>query len=114
MIGFILFTLFFATGAFAESTFSGGDGSANNPYLIANTDDMDQLAADVNAGGENLYYGKHFRLTSNLDYTNVTKDEAGNNYTPVGLFYSDGITNKPFRGFFDGYGQHHQRHPCVL
>lgn len=104
MIGFILFTLFLATGAFAESTFSGGDGSANNPYLIATTADMDQLAADVNAGGENLYYGKHFRLTSNLDYTNVTKDETGNNYTPVGLFYSDGITNKPFRGFFDGYG----------
>ncbi len=104
MIGFILFTLFLATGTFAESVFSGGDGSSDNPYLIATTDDMAQLAADVNAVGENLYYGKHFRLTSNLDYTNVTKDEAGNNYTPVGLFYSDGITNKPFRGFFDGYG----------
>ncbi len=100
----LLFALFLATGAFAESVFSGGDGSSDNPYLIATTADMDQLAADVNAGGENLYYGKHFRLTSNLDYTNVTKDEAENNYTPVGLFYSDGITNKPFRGFFDGYG----------
>ena len=100
----LLFTLFLATGAFAESAFSGGDGSSDNPYLIANIADMNQLAADVNAGGENLYNGKHFRLTSNLDYTNVTKDEAGNNYTPVGLFYSDGITNKPFRGFFDGYG----------
>lgn len=100
----LLFALFLATGAFAESAFSGGDGSSDNPYLIANIADMNQLAADVNAGGENLYNGKHFRLTSNLDYTNVTKDEAGNNYTPVGLFYSDGITNKPFRGFFDGYG----------
>ncbi|MBR2211069.1 MAG: hypothetical protein IJ896_06335 [Fibrobacter sp.] len=100
----LLFALFLATGAFAESAFSGGDGSSDNPYLIATTADMDQLAADVNAGGENLYYGKHFRLTSNLDYTNVTKDKAGNNYTPVGLFYSDGATNRSFRGFFDGKG----------
>ena len=100
----LLFALFLATGAFAESAFSGGDGSSDNPYLIATTDDMDQLAADVNSGYFNLYYGKFFRLTSDLDYTNAAKDGAGNNYTPVGLFYSNGATNRSFRGFFDGKG----------
>ena len=95
-----ILALIMAAQAFAWS----GSGTEDDPYLITSTADMDQLAADVNAGGKNLYYGKHFRLTSNLDYTNVAKDEVGNNYTPVGLFYSDGITNKPFKGFFDGYG----------
>ena len=91
-------TLFLLAAAVAHGF--TGSGTEGDPYLIETIDDMDQLAADVN-GGE-LYDGKFFRLANNLDYTDVTKDKAGNNYTPVGLFYSDGITDKPFKGFFDG------------
>ena len=45
-------------GAWADSTFGGGDGSEKNPYIIRTTAQWDQLATDVN-GGTN-YSGKYF------------------------------------------------------
>lgn len=34
----------------AQSTFSGGTGAENDPYLINTTADLIQLSADVNGG----------------------------------------------------------------
>ena len=69
--------------------FSIGSGTETDPFIIANTDDMDQLAADVNGG--TTYSGTHFLLTADLDY-------SGKDYTPVGN------SSNFFCGHFDGGG----------
>ncbi len=41
----VLFAMLLTTlGAWADSTFSGGDGTEANPYKIATTANLDQLA----------------------------------------------------------------------
>ena len=78
-------------GAWADSPFSGGDGSAKNPYIISTTAQWDQFASDVNAG--NAYSDKFFLL--NADITVSTMVGAG----------TTGDNAKPFSGTFDG-GSH--------
>ncbi len=81
-----------AATAWAASTFSGGKGTQNDPYKIANTTDLNQLATDVNNG--NSYSSSFFVLTADITYDKTVED----NYTAIG-----GRTNK-FKGTFDGMG----------
>ena len=84
------------TTAWAQSTFGGGSGTISKPYLIYNTDQLDQLAADVNNG--NTYENVYFKLMADLDYTNKT-------YTPIGgTIHDNGISveESKFRGCFLG------------
>ena len=76
----LLFLLLLAmtTAAQAQSIFGGSAGTNEDPYLIYNTDQLDQLAANVNSGME--YENVHFKLMSDLDYT-------GKTYTPIGISY---------------------------
>lgn len=75
-----------------SAPFSGGDGSAANPYLISSVTDLVQLAANVNSSPANTYVGKYFLLTTDLDL-------AGKTWEPIGYEYS--ISNA-FRGNFNG------------
>ena len=68
--------------------FEGGDGSSNDPYIIATASQLAYLAQQVNGG--NAYEGKYFRQTANFDL-------AGKKWTPIGAGNS-----KPFKGKFDG------------
>ncbi|MBR3491282.1 MAG: leucine-rich repeat protein, partial [Bacteroidales bacterium] len=72
-----------------DPDFSEGSGTETDPYIIRTTEQMDVLAAKVNAGDEKT--GVCFRLEADLDYT-------GKTYTPVGN------ANYGFRGIFDGNG----------
>ena len=75
-----------------------GDGSADHPYIISNTDQLDLLAQRVNAGGDavvNGFDGKFFKLGGNIAYNK----ETANNFTPIGD--NDHI----FYGTFDGDGK---------
>ena len=74
-------TITFTTGLF------DGSGTEEDPYIIATTDDMDELASQVNNG--NNYSGTYFLMTADLDY-------SGKTYTPVGN------EDNPFKGHFDG------------
>ena len=76
-----------AISSFAQS-YSGGDGSENNPYLISSNADMETLANAVNGGKK--YSGTYFLLTQNL--SGITTMIGPN------LSYS-------FSGIFDG-GNH--------
>ena len=78
----------------ASKKFSGGNGSAEAPYLISNTDDLSQLASEVEAGDS--FAGKYFQMTNDIDMIAV-KDihPIGNNM--------DGDLH-PFSGIFDGAG----------
>ncbi len=83
----LLFALLAPTAVWAQ--FSGGSGTEDDPYIIATTDDMDELASQVNNG--NNYSGKFFLMTADLDY-------SGKDYTPVGN------DEYGFKGTFNGDG----------
>ena len=74
-------------------TFSGGNGTAEDPYKISSTTDLNQLATDVNSG--TVYDGVYFIMTTDLTYTKTVE----NNFTPIG------DASHAFEGFFDGKGK---------
>jgi len=87
----------------APSFFSGGDGSASSPYLIAKADDLMALATFVNAPFANASFAdRHYRLASDIDLS------ACGDWTPIGVGFirveeqEDRLT---FRGVFDGAGK---------
>ncbi|MBP3757561.1 MAG: BspA family leucine-rich repeat surface protein [Prevotella sp.] len=74
-----------------------GRGTETEPYLITSTDDLIQLANDVNGGTK--YKDTFFRLAEDLIFT-------GKDFTPIGNEGDDPESledNKPFMGTFDGY-----------
>ncbi len=81
--------LFFiaANSAFA---YSGGDGTPNNPYQIADVNNLLQLGADVNN------YDKCFILTADINLAGITFNDA---VIAPGDYYSPAFT-----GSFDGAG----------
>ncbi len=79
-------------------------GTAADPYLIYNKDQLDLLAHRVNGThGEtaNDYSGKHFRLEADITYDHTGLGDTDSNYEAIGYYYSyDNYCN--FRGTFDG------------
>lgn len=81
-------------------TFSGGSGSAADPYEISTVADLNALATAVNGGTD--FKGKYFIVTADLDYS-VDADEDGMpdySFTPIGYDYEE--DTKSFKGIFDG------------
>ena len=72
-----------------------GIGTEGDPYLIATTDDLDQLATRINNGAD--FTDRYFLLVNDIVY-----DGTENNYTPIGCYQSSGI--KSFNGVFLGNG----------
>ena len=66
-----------------KTKFSGGEGTEDNPYLIATHNDIDYLMR------EQSYWNKYFKLVNNIDLDNATISCIGNE-------------NKKFSGVFDG------------
>ncbi len=81
----ILMATFCIINPVSAGTYSGGAGTAAEPYLIANSTDWQELITTEDD------WGRHFELTSPLDL-------AGVPLTPVG-----NLTTK-FTGTFDGAG----------
>ncbi len=73
-----------------DSIFDGGDGSKENPYRIANKEQLVAFAASLN--DEILYEGKFVELTSDIDISDIE------NWEPVGG------SQFAFDGTFDGKG----------
>ncbi|MBO4343790.1 MAG: hypothetical protein J5844_03940 [Clostridia bacterium] len=68
-----------------------GSGTPEDPYLISSTEDFNKLANLVN-NGNMLYAGKSYKLTTDIDFSDV-------NMVPVG-----NSEDTPFMGDFDGDG----------
>ena len=83
--------------------YQGDEGTEAKPYLIKTIDDLNKLSADVNGG--NKYEGIYFKLESDLDYSDVTVDEGGSNFTPIGWAINSSNEPNDFQGNFDG-GDH--------
>ena len=77
-------------GTIADTYFSYGSGTVEDPYVVATCSQIARLAQEVNAG--NTFKGKYFELHANLNF-------KGNNYTPIGT------QGAPFSGNFDGKGK---------
>ena len=77
------------------------DGSAEKPFIISTTWELDELARRVNNGtgdpnAETGYNGKYFELGDNITYSTVGIGETESNYAPIGN------VDKEFNGNFDG------------
>ena len=72
----------------------GNDGTADKPYTIGSTLDLDCLAYRVNNGND--YADTYFVMTANIDYDTSGLGAEECNYTAIGSYY------KPFSGIFDG------------
>ncbi len=66
----------------SKSSFSGGDGSKDNPYLIA-------TASDFQAFAKSTSLSSHFELVDDIDLTNTSIQVIGS-------------STSPFSGVFDG------------
>lgn len=86
----LLILLAFAPTAWAQ--FSGGTGTADDPYLISSKDDWDALHNQVKDG--NLYTGKFFKMTADI----------GTVTTPIGKTGDGNASGNYFEGTFDGNG----------
>lgn len=72
--------------SYDSSKFAGGDGTKENPYQIANEEQLRYLADSLNA--DNLYAGVYFKQTKSITLTKEWK--------PIGS------AEYPFEGNFDG------------
>lgn len=66
--------------------YSGGNGNENNPFQIANPNDLQELMND------SLNWSKHYILTNDIDCTALTDPK------PIGTHI-----DKTFKGTFDGF-----------
>ena len=81
---------------YAETSFAGGSGSAEDPYQIATAEQLAKLSKDVSNG--TTYEGKFFKLTEDIDLSD-------HRWVPIGIYQlesSGSVTNDSFRGFIDG------------
>ena len=77
------------------------DGSAEKPFIISTTQELDELARRVNNGtgdpdAATGYSSKYFELGDDITYSTVGLGETESNYTPIGN------VDKEFYGNFDG------------
>ena len=80
-------------------TYSGGSGTAADPFLISSNADMAALADAVNSG--NNYSGSYFLLTQDITQTVTTVIGSDNTYCFQGVF--DGGCHSINLNITDGY-----------
>ena len=82
--------LILAIVAFGPTAWAwSGNGTIDDPYLIADASDWNTLATNVNAGIN--YSGEYFKLMANISITTMVGD--------------GGTNDRCFSGIFDGNGQ---------
>ncbi len=88
--GIILFILLFSgsgqSGIVIGADFAGGSGTADDPYIVENADQLDQVRN---------YPGDHFVMSENIDLSGYSRFEE---WQPIG------DESSPFTGVFDGGG----------
>lgn len=80
-----------------DGDYSGGSGTANDPYLLSSPSDIEKLAIAVNE--KTGYSEAHFKLANDIDMSGVKT------MIPIGTnFGEDGSNLRAFSGTFDGDG----------
>ena len=91
---FVSMLLFTSIGTLFAQTYSGGAGTAENPYQISILEDLRYLSVNGEAD-----WDKHFIMTNDIDASDAKNWNDGAGFLPIG---KDG--NSPFGGTFDGGG----------
>lgn len=81
---------------YKADSFGGGDGTAENPYLVSTPEQLALLAYNVNEGGQK-YAGKYFSITANLSLDKTVGSKVV--WVPIGCTYSNS-----FQGTVNGNG----------
>jgi hypothetical protein len=68
-----------------------GDGSAEDPYILANASELNAMRQDL---------GSHYRLGNNIDLRDAVLWDMGRGWSPVGV----STTGQRFTGTLDGAG----------
>ncbi len=97
---------------YAAESFGGGTGTKEDPYLIASEEQLAKLSVDVAGTSDataNSYFGKWFKLTSDLDLSEHRWNPIGQHRWSISLVNPDDergdtISNY-FEGNFDGNGK---------
>ena len=81
---------------FVATDFAGGTGTKDDPYQIANAQQLAKLAEEVNSGvyGK-THSGEYFKLTAPIDL-------SGKRWVPIGY---GNESSHSFSGYFDGNNQ---------
>ncbi|MHC4264760.1 MAG: GLUG motif-containing protein, partial [Planctomycetota bacterium] len=91
----VLFIVFVIAFLVSESygKYSGGDGSAENPYLIATPEDLNDIGNHIED------FNKYFVMVNDINLVNYTAEQ----FNIIGTWetWHSGI-KVPFEGFFDG------------
>jgi len=82
--------LLLLTPLWGRAQYSGGTGTAQDPYQIATLDDMRMLSE---TSGD---WDKHFVLTDDIDAADTENWNDGKGFSPVGSY------DQPFTGSFNG------------
>ena len=79
----------------AENTteFAGGNGTAENPYLVETATHLDNVR---------FYLDAHFRMIADIQFTTADFEEGGDFYDGVHGWEPIGTESTPFEGQFDG------------
>ncbi|MHC4264987.1 MAG: hypothetical protein ACYSUK_03540 [Planctomycetota bacterium] len=78
-----------------SGTYSGGDGSPENPFQIATPEDLNDV------GNHPIDWDKNFIMVNNVNLSAYT----GETFNMIGIYNDEGDPdNKPFTGVFDGNG----------
>ena len=90
------------------TSFAGGTGTADDPYLVSNGKQLAYLAKSVNNGTS--YNGKYIKMTQDIWLNNTDGwtdwdyfNPPANEWTPIGA-YESYTSYHAFRGSFDGGG----------
>ena len=73
-----------------------GSGTSADPYLITSTDDLNQLATNVNNGTD--YKNVYFKQAADIAYSTEGVGDTESNFTAIGN------QSHYFRGHYDGQG----------
>lgn len=90
-------------GAEIADDYDSGDGSAKNPYIIANVAQLRKLAKDVASGM--TYREEHFKLKNDIVINKKVLTDNGElvtNYSDLEQWIPIGTEIAPFCGIFDG------------
>ena len=92
----VLWMALFTMTMVAQGTgWLAGTGTLNDPYQIKTAQELETLAANVNAG--NAYKGVYFKMTADVNLSTVCGMSLNKSWSPIGAVGKEG-----FCGVFDG------------
>ena len=93
-----------STMSFYAGLFSGGAGTSENPYKIANARDFKNMQRYTSDGYRDAdgyraadFLAAHYQQIADIDFKNAS-------LTPIGYFSSTAADANPFKGVYDGAG----------